>query len=384
MNYMKKTILGIFFLSFLVLPATGVFAAGGPAAKPHNLEFAGWMPYWRKTAGTADVTAHIDQLDSVSPFSYNVDKEGNLVDTAKLGQAPWTDLFVVAKEKQVTIIPSILWGNAQDMYTVFSSPSLRKEHTKQIVEKILDDERFSGVDIDYEGKTSETKKHFTLFIKNLAKETRKRKKTLICTIEPRTPIEDKVTTVSKEILLESVQYSNDYKVLEASCDRVRIMAYDQGAIDIKLNTEKKGSNIYAPVADVEWVEKVLKETLKTIPKKKIELGIPTYGYVYEVTPKSETYNEYKRLRAVNYPKALEMATAKGVTLERNSAGELSAVYPADIPAGEAGKGKKIVIWLSDSVAIQQKIDLARKYKLRGVTIFKFDGEHDGKLWEVLK
>lgn len=380
---MKKLFVLVMIIG-LFLPQYNLLAKTIKTPKQHQLEFAGWIPYWRKTAGTADVAAHIEQLNSISPFEYNVDKTGNILNTAKLDQAPWTDLFVLAKQKKVTIIPAILWGDKQNMYDVLSNPKLRKEHTKQITEKILDNPDFDGVDIDYEGKSPETKKYFTLFLRNLAKETRKRKKTLICTIEPRTPIEDKVSVVD-EAILASIQYSNDYHAIAEVCDRVRVMTYDQGAIDIKLNAEKKSNDYYAPVADSVWVEKVIKETLTGgIPKNKLELGVATYGYVYELTPRSIGGYTYKRMRAINYPKAVELGATVNRTFARNSAGEVSYSYLSAVPQGGIDQGKTTLVWVSDSQAISDKVKLARKYKLRGISVFKFDGENDGKLWDVLK
>lgn len=347
------------------------------ASTSTTFEFGGWIPYWRKTAGVADVVDNIKHLTFISPFGYQVDAEGNLLDLAKKDDAPWTDLYRSAKKERVQVIPTILWGGAQSIDTVLANKDLRKAHITYIKNEIIKDKRFAGVDIDYEGKWASTRENFSKFLTELSVVVHDRDKILTCTIEPRTPIEDKFKVVDEK-LLSSIEYSNDYKVIGQVCDYVNIMTYDQGAIDIKLSAVKKGKNFYAPVADKEWVEKVIKLAVKDIPPEKIRLGLATYGYVYELTPRKDGGYTYKRIKAINYLAAVDLATVNNKKLMRNSAGELSFTYPSTTT-----KGNTMLVWLSDSVAMQEKIDLVKKYNLNGVAVFKFDGEHDEGVWNVI-
>jgi spore germination protein YaaH len=374
MKHIHYRIISIFVLVFVCSP---MFVSAA------TLQFSGWVPFWRKTAGVADAVAHIDQLNTVSPFAYHVDKNGKLLDDAKLQSAPWDTLVNAAGGKKIAVIPTILWGDKTIMEDILTNKKLRMQHINDISKKILNDSRFAGVDIDYEAKSVATRDDFSLFLKTLSVRTRARNKQLVCTIEPRTPIEDKVTVVNEE-LLDSIEYSNDYTVIGKVCDVVRIMTYDQGAIDIKLNSVKKGINYYAPVADPIWVAKVIETALVDIPAKKIELGVATYGYMYELTPNLAGGFSYKRIKALNYPAAVKLATEHNTVLTRNSAGEMSASYISDAVVLPNQAQKTILLWVSDSVAIADKIALAKQYKLRGVAVFKIDGENDGKLWDVLK
>jgi len=263
---------------------------------------------------------------------------------------------------------------------------------------------FDGVDIDYEAKKSETHDSFALFLKELKGVLGK--KTLSCTIEARTPPESLYHSVP-----ENIEYANDYDAIAKYCDRVQLMTYDQRRADIKLNKEKRGEP-YMPVADVDWVEKVLKLALKDIPEEKIVLGIPTYGHHYTVTVAPDWYKDYTRIGALNLPDMLDVADEYDVEPSRNKAGEMSFSYipessdlklskRLDIPddtssgnlvaaralayANKTGETTQFRIgWYPDAKSMKDKIDLAEDYDLLGVALFKIDGEEDSKVWRYLR
>ena len=130
-----------------------------------------------------------------------------------------------------------------------------------------------------------------------------KKKHLSCTIEPRTPL----SSLYYVPPTARVERANDYAVLNKYCDEIRIMTYDQTTIDVKLNDLRGGKDFYAPIADVSWVHKVLVNALASFPANKIMLGIPTYGYEYEVDPIGGRLREYKIVRSWSYLDAYPLA-----------------------------------------------------------------------------
>jgi len=375
------------------------------ASTPTTFEFSGWIPYWKKTEGTSEALAHISQFTEINPFAYTVKQDGTLFDAMKINEDPWTPLLAAAREKKIRIIPSILWTNADAMHAILSNPSKRKAHIASIMQTV-NDNNFDGIDLDYEGRYAKTKPYFSLFLKELYAASGK--KWIQCTIEPRTPLEARYDTIPKDI-----QYSNDFAVINKYCDRVRIMTYDQGTIDLPLN--RAGTGPYIPIADPVWVKKVVDLTAQSISKKKLVIGVTTYGYEYEVTPLAKGYR-YDRQFSLAQNYALDMAKAFGITPVRNRAGEMSFVYtPTDDASvvqpkngdatssiaqtnstvattsiGEIGGltiGNALpqrIIWWSDAGAVKQKVDLARTLGVRGIAVFKIDGGADPKIWDVLK
>lgn len=379
-------------------------AAAQAAAKP--LEVSGWIPYWRVATGTADVLPHLPALTEINPFGYVVRDDGSLYDAFGLGSPTSSTspmalaLITAAKAKKVRVIPTVMWSDTDAIHAI-----LRKQKTRIALEDriaaLVKSQGFDGIDIDFENKKYEDRDYFSLFLKGLYQ--RMGNKWVMCTIEARTPVSSRYDGTPPP---DATHYVNDYIAINKYCDRVRIMAYDQGAIDVKLSGAQKGP--YIPVADPQWVEKVLTLAAKTIAKKKLVIGIPTYGYEYQVTRLSLSGYRYDLLWALNPRYGTELAASLNIVPTRNSAGELSFLYtptstatdghevrlsnnplPATTTvyaAGFAGATQldppQNIVWWSDASAMQDKVALARKLGLRGVAFFKFDGGEDQGLWNL--
>lgn len=386
-------------LFFVLLLAT----MPAPAAAADDLEVAGWIPYWRDSEGIKDAKKHLDDIDTLHPFSYGVKQNGTLSDLADMDAREWVRFKRSAEREGVEIIPTVMWSDGAHIHRILSDRDLREEHIEAIVD-MVDDGDYDGVDIDYEAKRAETINYFSQFLKELKDELGS--KILTCTIEARTPPESLYKRVP-----ETIQYANDYKAIAAYCDRVEIMAYDQQRADLKLNEAKAGEP-YMPVSDVDWVRKVIAYTTETIPAEKIMLGVATYGHHYEVTVSPNWYQGYRRIGALNMPDMLDVADEYDVDPGRNKAGEMSFTYfpessvykllralpvPDNTRKGMEAAAQALLFanytgetltfnlgWYSDAEAINDKIELAKEFNLRGVALFKIDGEEDDRVWKYLQ
>jgi spore germination protein YaaH len=358
-----------------------VVPIGAFAEEKERFEISGWIPYWRSGEGVESILPEITAFTEINPFLFTVTTDGRLHQASKLTSSEWRKLQSEAKQKGVRFIPTIMWANADAMHTVFSSPTKRQEHIRSIVSAVFT-YNLDGIDIDYEAKYARTRPFFSLFLKELY-EAMGYNKWVMCTIESRTPLDSRYSKL--ESIPTDIEYANDFVEINKYCDRVRIMAYDQGRIDLKLN--KENTDPYAPVADVRWVEKTMRLAAEEIDPKKLVIGVPTYGYEYDVftslTGSGET--EYSRLWSLNPKYYNDVISKLNLTPYRDSSGELSVTYPATkaidgiVPLPFA---TRIISW-SDASAIQDKVKLAKELGMRGVAIFKIDGGQDPKLWDIL-
>jgi spore germination protein YaaH len=376
---MKKTIkltlrIGILFCF--------IFIGGrASAATTSQLEISGWIPYWRTATGTAEALSHLDAFTEINPFGYTVKTNGQLYDAMNIGEEPWTTLIKEAHSKKVRVIPTIMWGNPDAIHAVLSNKILRDAQIADIV-NLVNSKGFDGIDIDYEAKYAKTKDYYSIFLRDLYKAMGK--KWVMCEVESRTPVTSRYDTVPADYDPNDV--ANDYVEINKYCDRVRIMAYDQSRVDVSLNRANQG--LYAPVSDPKWVEKLVNLASETIDKKKIVIGIPTYGYEYIVSPGGIGGYSYVSDGALNPVYATDIAKALNLTPQRTSAGELSLLYypnatSTPVTGVRTDTQTNLLVW-SDAKAIEDKVNLAKKLGVRGVAIFKIDGGADKGMWDVLK
>lgn len=377
----RAVLLGI--LCVLALPES-VLAATKTAKPPPPapLEVSGWIPYWRAATGTADVLPHMQKMTAIMPFGYIVQNDGTLYDAFNFSATSSTStaniLRAAAKAKKVKIVPTVMWSNGPAISATLSSAPLRQALEDRIA-ALVKENGFDGINIDFENKAAETRPYFSLFLKGLYQ--RMGDKLVYCTVEARTP-----PSSAFAVIPDKLNYANDYVAINKYCDRVQLMTYDQGAGDIKLNSAAE-SKPYIPIADARWVQKVVTLAAQTISKKKLIIGIATYGYEYELVPLQQGYR-YEIAWAFNPRYATELATDLGVTPQRNQAGEMSFVYQATTTPALAGAASAItpplrIVWWSDAKAIADKVKLARTLGVRGVAIFKLDGGEDPGMWDVL-
>lgn len=392
-----RYVISFFCALFFVLPVSA------SAATATKFEVTGWIPYWRAATGTADVLPNLNKLTEVNPFVYTIKADGTLRDNGTLDEEPWKSFIMEAKRQKVRVIPTIMTSNSELLHTILSNQKSRIALEDRIT-KLVKDEGYDGIDIDFEGKRAEDRVYFSTFLKGLYQ--RMGNKWVMCTIESRTPLADRYYGVTPPA--DASLYANDLKEINKYCDRVRIMAYDQQGIDLKLGAmAASSSELYAPVADPEWVEKTINLMAKNIKKSKILIGVPTYGYEYDVTAYAGKEYVYDLLWSFNPGYAITLAAQHGVTPQRNMAGEMYFTYVANAATSSTpiflGQNSALLAALSatvyadtynshlnfrlvdwpDAQSMQSKIDLAKRLGVRGISIFKLDGGQDPNIWKVL-
>lgn len=371
---MKQTYTYIFVaLLFFMIGATDI-------ARADELYVSGWLPYWREAQGIGSATAHISSINEINPFVYTVKTNGTLFNNVSFNDKKWREFRAIATENNVAFIPTVMWAGRETILDVLSNPDKRRAHIQSIAKEVYGN-NLDGVDINYENKSAETRLYFSLFLKEL-RDAIGYDRDVVCTIEARMPVEDRYSEGAT--IPTFIEYANDFSQMNQYCDRVRIMAYDQGRADQTLNVERPEP--YTPVADTYWVEKVMRVAAKEIDPSKLSIGVATYGYEYDVFLKNgNTRMTYSRLWSFNPGYATKTAATIGIEPVRDISGELTLTFPAsqspeEIPLPNA---TRFLTW-GDAGSVKEKVELAKKLGLQGISLFKIDGGEDADLWKVFE
>jgi len=389
-KYVQLTIALVFALAPLSASAATTF------------EVSGWLPYWRAGTSTRDVMPHLNELTEINPFVYSVNTSGVIVDQGPMNQDPWLTIVANAHAQKVRVVPTIMWSNGAAIQAILSNAK-KRQALEDAVTKLVKTNGYDGIDIDFENKLADTKDYFSLFLKGLY--SRMGNKWVTCDIEARTPTDSRY--YGTDAPADATMYANDYVQINKYCDRVHIMAYDQQTVDQSLAAVAASSSaLYGPVADPIWVEKVIDLAKKSINPNKIIIGVPTYGYEYDVTAYANNQYLYQILWTFDPRYAINLAAQYGITPTRNVSEEMSFTYtpvssttpfsmgPASALAAAAAASQTatasnthvsfhMLDW-SDSISLQNKIALAKALGVRGVAVFEFDGGEDPATWNVLQ
>jgi len=388
---------GVFFAA-PNMPTAGINTAyAATTVKGAPFYYSAWLPFWMGNSGASDIAIHLESLNEVNPFSYEMNNNGTLIDDLKINGGLWDGWFGAVHDMGIKIIPTIAWFDPTGIYNLLSVAKTRQATEDRLL-ALSKTHDFDGIDIDFEGMVVGTRPYYSLFIKGLAQRLHPLGKKLTCTVVPRPPTDSLAGGGGAPI------YAEDYTVLNQYCDEVRLMAYDQGTIDIQLDATKGNGTLYAPVADPAWSEKVIQEALKTISPRKIMLGVPTYGYEYQVSWQGGV-TTYERVRSFDYLAAMDRADSLSIEPVRDNADELSFTFassthidvspvltatvfstvPFQLQAPpNPNASTTFFVSFPDAQSTADKIALAKKYNLRGVALFKADGQMDPAIWGMLK
>lgn len=165
---------------------------------------------------------------------------------------------------------------------------------------------------------------------------------------------------------ESWQGAYDLAFLGKVADFISVMAYNQHV---------EGTTP-GPISTAPWVESVIKNTLRYIPANKFSLGIAQYSDYWYVGRASSRSTAVKlKTRDVTYPEVEKLIQQNHITLQWDPVAKVHyAIYQRN--------WLNEFLYVEDAASFKALYDLAKKYHLRGISVFTL-GWEDPKIWTIL-
>ena len=220
-----------------------------------------------------------------------------------------------------------------------SDPAKTKAHVDALVSDAIED-GLDGIDVDYESLKAGDRNGFSSFVEQLGKALHRSHKALAIALHPKT---------SETGNWDGAQ-AQDWKRIGAAADYVRVMCYDQ----------HWESSEAGPVADIAWVKQVVAFALTEIPKNKLDIGVPAYGYDWVG----------KKGRSLDWDDFHALPGSDGAVRDPGSQ-ELTLHH---------GDG---FAWFCDNVSEALKLDLAKQLGVHGVAVWRIGSEDPG-WWEMVQ
>lgn len=277
----------------------------------------------------------LDYLTELSIFSYGFTTTGNLIPPTVAYQ--W--MITLAREKSAIPILTLTPLDAQGKFNnnLITAVLNDSNSTNQLIQNLLDEvnERgFGGVDVDFEYILETDRDAFTTFVARLRNVMNENGYSVSVALAPQNSPTD----------LNKLNVGMDYGGLGAAADRVLLMTYEYGY--------KYGPNL--AIAPIDEVRKVVEYAITQIPRNKINLGIPNYGYDWPLP----YINGVTEADTITNVEAVQIAVRTGSTIQYDTVSQapfFNYTY----------QGVNHEVWFEDVRSILAKINLIREYGLGG-------------------
>ena len=329
-------------------PAAAVVpAASGSPLPVANKEVIGFYAEWwgNDTSSYNDMVKHKAAIATIAPFWATLNKDASVSDRGGNDHAAVVSyakangvqtLLLVNNEKST--------GAVKPVHSVLSSPALRQKAIDNL-EAYIKKYRMDGINIDFEEVPAGDRDNLTAFMRELY--SRLKPQGYLVTIDV-FPKHNEEADIAK---------AYDYAKLAQAADKIMLMTYDyHGA------WSGPGA-----ISDIAAVERDLTYALQFIPKSKLYLGVPGYGYDWSA----------KGVESLEYPAIQNLISRFQPTVQWDDASK----SPHFAYTGADGVSHQV--WFENSHSLRFKLDLVNKYDIAGIALWKL-GEEDQEFWPLIK
>lgn len=275
-------------------------------------------------------------LSELPIFSYGFTMEGELL-PPPYGDDEWMirEALRFGTQPILTLTPFGPDGNFNNqlIHSVVNNDAYRDSLIQNLL-AVMEEKGYQGVDIDFEYILAEDRDAFSAFVRQVAETMRSEGYHTSVALAPKT------SSDQAGLLYEG----KDYRALGEAADHVLLMTYEWGYT-------------YGPpmaVAPVNQVRRVVEYALTQIPREKVDLGIPNYGY--------------------DWPLPYERGVTAATTVSNVQAVRIAVEHGAEIlfdPVAQSPyfkyteNGTEHEVWFEDVRSMQEKFNLIKTYGLRG-------------------
>jgi spore germination protein YaaH len=307
---------------------------------------------------TQSFLAHADHISIISPQVFGFDKDGAIhghVDPRVIAKA---------REQKVKLMPLVMNPGFDQplIHRILTVPDVRKRAVASLV-SLCRDNHFDGLQFDIENINVADKTAFTDFVRESAGALHAINCTISAAVVPRIS-DDPGPTNYHRWMYENWRGAYDFKALAESLDFISYMTYAQHT----------GGSTPGPVAGFTWMEDALKFALSTgVPPEKISLGIPSYSDWWYPTYTKKSGAQV-RGNDISFARVSELVTKYSLTPTWDDREKAAFAIWSNAGVNE-------LMWIENAQAFAAKIELVRKYKLRGYSVWVL-GMEDPKVWAL--
>jgi spore germination protein len=316
------------------------------------VEILGFLDPSNKKRATENVTRFSPQLTYIAFFSYNAKANGQL--TALNDDTPLKNTLA-----RQTIPMMVITNLGEKNYSssiahaLFTNPAAKSKLIQNII-STMKEKGFRALNIDFEYIAEKDKQLYNLFLETLVPIVKQNGFLVSTDLAPKTNDKQGGPWAG----------AHDYALHGKIADFVVLMTYDWGY-------SEGPPNAIAPTPEI---SKVLDYAVTKIPRNKILMGFPLYGYDWTVPYKKGN----KPAKLVSPQEANKIALATGSTVYFDNQAQVPFFTYQD------NKGNQHEVWYENEQSAQAKFNLVKKYQLRGIAYWAISHRDFPRNWSLLK
>ncbi|MGI6084123.1 MAG: LysM peptidoglycan-binding domain-containing protein [Acetivibrionales bacterium] len=277
----------------------------------------------------------LPNLTYLSIFSYQVNADGSLDNIEDLPLIQAARSFRVAPLMVITNIGDEGGFDSDLASTILGSTTIQDTLLDNVV-RVLEEKNYSGLDIDFEYIYPSDRENYNNFLRKVVARLRPMGYSITTALAPKISAEQ----------VGTLYEAHDYPVHGALADHVIIMTYEWGYT-------------YSPpmaVAPINEIRRVLNYAVTAIPREKIFMGIPNYGYNWTLP-----YQEGTAAQTISNVGAVDLAYRVGarISFDPIAQAPFFRYYDAD--------GREHEVWFEDARSILAKLTLANEFRVGGLS-----------------
>ena len=290
-------------------------------------------------------------LTYLSIFSYQVDPDGNL---NTIPDEPLIQAARAARTAPLLVVTNIEAGggfSSDIAHAVLTNETAQNNLVNNII-RTLREKNYYGLDIDFEYIYPYDRESYNNFLRRIVRTLRPLGYSVTTALAP------KISAGQQGLLYEA----HDYPVHGALVDHVILMTYEWGYT-------------YGPpmaVAPINEVRRVLNYAVTAIPRQKIFMGIPNYGYNWVLPWRPGT-----AASTISNTGAVDLAWTEGAAIQYDMTSQAPFFNYYD------NTGTQHVVWFEDARSILEKLFLANEFRVGGLSYWTI-GRYFPQNWLILR
>jgi spore germination protein len=316
-----------------------------------RIETIGFLEPTDPGQAVSDVNESAKNLTYVSFFSYRAKPNGDLI--------PLKDDAALAATRRNNAVPMLVITNFAEgnfspdiAHRIFTDRSASKRLIYNVI-RVMKQKGYRALNVDFEHIREADRTLYNGFLETLLPRVKREGYLVSTALAPK----------SSDTQAGPWHGAHDYAFHGKIADFVILMTYEWGWT---------GGPPMA-VAPIPQVRNVVDYAVTKIPREKIVMGAPLYGYDWTL-PYRKGGPPAKR---ISPKEAEELAQQRSLKIQYNNRDQAPYFYYTDT------NGKKHEVWFENEQSAQAKFNLVKEYGLRGISYWVL-GEDFPSNWSLLK